>query len=133
MQQNGTRSVPTTLCIRVPNHHSRQCPYDNSAGVSPPGGARKKKSVGAWGHRAQHMVASVVELTHPISRLDYAGEHGERAERSIYLFDQVIVGLVLRYFAEYRGRMFRTPLFIIYVSADSVGAVSAVAQRRHKI
>ncbi len=98
-----------------------------------PGGARKKEPVGAGQRRAQHMVGSAAELPQPVSAIDYAGVFGEEAEHNIYLFDQEMARLGVRYFAEYHGRRLRTSRFTIYVPEEHAAAVAAVAARLRKI
>src|SRR5438034_801233 len=98
-----------------------------------PGGARKKAPVGAWQHRTKHMVASKIELRQPVVPISYAGVCGEDAAHNIYLFDQEIARLAMRYFAEYKGCRLRSPRFTIYVAKEHAAAVGAVAARLRKL
>jgi len=97
------------------------------------GGARKKARVGAWQHRAKHMVQSTAELRHPVARISYVGVFGESAEHNIYLFDQEMARLRVRYLAEYLGRRLRTTRFTIYVWEEQAAAVAAIAARLRKL
>ena len=96
-----------------------------------PDGARKKALLGAWQHRAKHLVGSLAELRAPVTPISYAGVFGENAEHNIYLFDQEMARRGVRYFAECAGARF--PRFTIYVPKELAPAVVAVAARLRKI
>ena len=81
----------------------------------------------------QHMVDSMDELAQPVAAVTYTGVYGEEAGHNIYLFDQEMAKLRVRYFAEYRRDSYRMTLFTIYVPEEQAGAVAAVAARLHKI
>ncbi|HJQ84448.1 MAG TPA: hypothetical protein VKA21_10255 [Candidatus Binatia bacterium] len=64
--------------------------------------------------------------------IDYAGAFGETAERNIYVFDQEMARLGVRYFAEYHGVRLRSTRFTIHVPeawADVVAGVAAKLRR----
>ena len=73
------------------------------------------------------------ELHQPVSAIYYAGVFGEEPGHNIYLFDQEMARLGVRYFAKYHGRELRTTRFTIYVSEEQAPEVAAVATRLHKI
>ena len=50
-----------------------------------PGGARKKKPIGPWERRCQHMVADPTELESPLTQLRYSGAWGEELEQRVKL------------------------------------------------
>jgi hypothetical protein len=79
------------------------------------------------------MVASLADLPQPVVRIDFAGVFGQTAEHNIYLFDQEMARLGVRYFAEYQGRILRTTHFTIYVPQEQAAAVAAVAARLQNI
>ncbi|AWM37344.1 hypothetical protein GobsT_46940 [Gemmata obscuriglobus] len=89
--------------------------------------------MGAWQRRAQHMVGSVAELPQPVGAVEYAGVFRETAEHNIYLFDQEMARIGVRYFAEFRGRRYRTTRFTIFVPTEQVGAVAAIAARLFRV
>ncbi len=93
-----------------------------------PGGARPKK-LPIWRNRAQHLVASLEELSQPVVSLVYRGVIGEDAAHNIYLFDQRMGKLGISYFVRYRGRWWNTTIFTVIVSAqDEALASEAVAR-----
>jgi hypothetical protein len=78
------------------------------------------------------MVGSVDELEQPVAAVSYTGAYGEDAGHNIYLFDQEMAKLGVVYFAGYRQGVGRTTLFTIYVPADKVCMVAAIAARLQK-
>jgi hypothetical protein len=89
-----------------------------------PGGARRKKPA-VWRNRAQHLVASLAELSQPVVSLVYRGVFGENAAHNIYLLDQKMARLGVPYFARcHHGRGWYSTLFTVVVSAEHAASVS---------
>jgi hypothetical protein len=52
------------------------------------GGRRKRRPVGSWRHRCQHLVEDQSELSPPLVSLWYSGRWGEKLEHRAYVLDQ---------------------------------------------
>src|SRR5207245_11648426 len=96
-------------------------------------GSRRKQRIAQWRKQAVHAVDRADELHAPLVPLTYTCPCGKSPAEVIYLFDQSMARIGIRYQAELYGSRF-FPVFIIHVPIDSARTVTDVitkVEKRH--